>query len=122
MPIASNLNATRAGHTVANQVMARVTNGIVSVFSESGGDVIVDVSGYFTGSSGASSAAGLFVPLAPARLLDTRSVGPFSAGQPIGSDTTLSLPIAGRSGVPDAQPCSRWHSTSPRPEPKVRAM
>lgn len=102
MPNASSLNATGLGHTVANQVMSRVTNGVVSIYAETGGDVIVDVSGYFTGAAGPESAAGLFVALAPARLLDTRSPGAFSTGQPLASNTTLTLPIAGRSGVPSA--------------------
>ncbi len=102
MPTASNLNASGPGQTVANQVMSQVTGGVVSVFSESGGDVIVDVAGYFTGSADAESASGLYVALPPARLLDTRSVGPFSSGRPIDSNATLTLPIAGRSGVPEA--------------------
>ena len=74
----------------------------VSVYTEAGTDLIVDVSGYMTGSTEPPSTSGLYVALAPARLLDTRSAAPFSNGQPIGSGTTIGLPIAARGGVPNA--------------------
>ena len=51
MPLASNVNVPNAGYTVANQVIARVTNGRVSVYSFAGSDVIVDVTGYMTGAA-----------------------------------------------------------------------
>jgi hypothetical protein len=94
IPLASNLNVPGPGYTVANQVIARVTNGRVSVYSEVGGDVLVDVTGYMTGASAPTATDGLFVPLTPDRLLDTR------ASQPILSETFINLPIAGRNGVP----------------------
>jgi hypothetical protein len=100
IPVASNLNVPGPGYTVANQVIARVTNGRVNVYSEVGGDVLVDVSGYMTGASAPSATEGLFVPLTPDRLLDTRTAGQFSSGQPILSDSSINLPITGRSGVP----------------------
>jgi hypothetical protein len=100
MPVASNLNVPSAGYTVANQVIARVTNGRVSVYSFEGTDVIVDVTGYMTGSTAPAATDGLFVPITPARLLDTRTPGPSSSGQPIASGATLTLPITGRGGVP----------------------
>lgn len=100
-PLASNLNVPSAGYTVANQVLARVTNGRVSVFTFEGTDLIVDVSGYMTGAGAATNADGLFVPIAPGRLLDTRTPGPFSSGQPLASNQAMTLPIAGRVGVPE---------------------
>ncbi len=100
MPLASNVNVPSAGYTVANQVIARVTNGRVSVYSFERTDVIVDVTGYMTGATAPAGSDGLFVPITPARLLDTRTPGPASSGQPIGSGATLTLPITGRGGVP----------------------
>ncbi len=100
MPVASNLNVPGAGYTVANQVIARVTNGRVGVYSFEGTDVIVDVTGYMTGAAAPAGSDGLFVPITPARLLDTRTPGPSSSGQPIGSGDALTLPILGRGGVP----------------------
>ncbi|MFK7919831.1 MAG: sortase [Ilumatobacter sp.] len=44
-----------------------------NVFVKSGAHVIVDVSGFITGESATRSSGGLFVPLDPVRLLDTRS-------------------------------------------------
>jgi peptidoglycan/xylan/chitin deacetylase (PgdA/CDA1 family) len=72
-PTTSNLNLVRAGQTMPNLVVVPVApDGTVTVFSEAGADVIVDVFGYFTNGSASSSDAGLFVPVAPDRLLDTR--------------------------------------------------
>ena len=100
MPVTSNINVPSAGYTVANQVIAGVTNGRVSVYSSAGTDVLVDVTGYMTGSSAPLSPTGLFVPITPARLLDTRTPGPASSGRPIASGGSLTLPITGRGGVP----------------------
>ncbi len=100
MPVASNLNVPGPGYTVANQVIARVTNGRVGVYSFERTDVIVDVTGYMTGTAAPAGSDGLFVPITPARLLDTRTPGPQSSGQPIASGESLTLPITGRGGVP----------------------
>jgi hypothetical protein len=100
MPLASNVNVGGPGQSVANQVIARVTNGVADIFSSAGADVIVDVSGYVTGASAPNDTVGLYVPLAPERMLDTRSAGSFSNGQPIDAGTARTLPVAGRSGVP----------------------
>ncbi|HEY4609288.1 MAG TPA: hypothetical protein VIH06_08795, partial [Ilumatobacteraceae bacterium] len=54
-PNASNLNVVGSGSTIANQVIAPLANGSVSVFSQSGGHLVIDIVGWFTGSSAASS-------------------------------------------------------------------
>ena len=72
-PTASNLNFV-AGETTPNLVVVGIGgNGKVSLTNNSPGSVqlIADVSGYFVG-GGTPSAAGVFVPLTPARLMDTR--------------------------------------------------
>jgi Pro-kumamolisin, activation domain/Putative Ig domain len=70
-PTAANLNWT-AGQTVPNLVETGVgTGGQVSVFNYSGSaDVIVDLQGYV------AAAGGLFVPLTPTRVCDTRLAQP----------------------------------------------
>ncbi len=75
-PTSSNLNSMTIGHVSANQVIAPVdANGQFSVYSQSGGDLIVDIVGTFTGATAASATDGLFVPLgSPTRFLDTRVV------------------------------------------------
>ena len=51
----------------------------LSVFSSGGGHMIVDFLGYFTGASAAVSEDGLFVPMSPKRLVDTRTTGGLGA-------------------------------------------
>jgi LPXTG-site transpeptidase (sortase) family protein len=72
-PDTSNVNVTWAGQTVANLVVVPMAPTGVDFFSQSGGDLVVDVVGYFTGPSAANVATGLFVAQLPARILDTRS-------------------------------------------------
>ena len=91
----SNVNLTGAGQTVANLVIVPVgTGGTVQVYNSSGTHLIVDVVGYFTNSTAASSDMGLFVPVSPARLMDTRTTSPATAG----SKTALA-PL-GQAGIP----------------------
>ncbi|MDW3215887.1 MAG: hypothetical protein R8G01_17955 [Ilumatobacteraceae bacterium] len=98
-PVASNLN-TAPGETRANLVIAKVgTDGKVSIFNLAGSvDVIVDVAGYFT-------TGGTFVPLQPARLLETRpgesvTPGGTNRGMPVGQGDELEFPVLGIGGVP----------------------
>ena len=96
VPLASNLNY-RAGQTVPNLVMVPVgPSGTVRLYSNTGGPfVIADVVGYYT----SDQSRGRLTPLAPARVLDTRSgVGGTTGRLPAGG--RVSLPLAGRGGVP----------------------
>jgi hypothetical protein len=78
MPQASVLNLKSQGDTMPNLVIVPLgADGRVSMFSSNGTHLIVDVAGWFTDASAASSAAGLFVPLAPNRALDSRNRAPF---------------------------------------------
>ncbi|MEO6126203.1 MAG: hypothetical protein ABIR32_21090 [Ilumatobacteraceae bacterium] len=91
-PTASTHNFT-AGMTVANMVIAKVgAGGKVSIFNFAGDShVVADVVGYF------SAQGGLFVPMAPERLVDTRtSVGTTTMGQA----DLKSLPVATGNPVP----------------------
>lgn len=66
-PLASNLNYVK-GDVVANNVIAPIgKNGEVCVYSSTGADVVVDISGWFAG-TGANG----FVGATPDRLIDTR--------------------------------------------------
>src|SRR4029077_11032503 len=86
-PLASNLNFT-ANQTVPNRVVVGIgAGGQVSIFNGLGStDVIADVSGYFTD---ASASGQLFSPLAPLRILDTRS-----PKQTLGPAATLDVSMA----------------------------
>ncbi|HEX3622261.1 MAG TPA: hypothetical protein VHT97_08105 [Acidimicrobiales bacterium] len=98
-PTASNLNFA-PGPSVANLVTATLgSNGAVTLYNNQGTvDVVVDVEGYYTATTGTGSG---YVALNPARDLDTRSgtgtggvIAPLAAGQ------TMNLTVTGVGGVP----------------------
>jgi len=93
LPLASNLN-WMAGVTVPNRVIVPVgPGGQVSFYNGLGSaDLIVDVNGYFTDSSGAGAS---FVPLTPSRIVDTRD-----CVSPVGPGATMLVTVAGKRGVP----------------------
>ena len=91
----SNLNVTARSSTVPNAVVVPVGNdGTVTIYTETGGYVLVDVMGYFTSGTAPDNGEGLFVPLRPERLADTRG------GARIGGSNLLNVSIRGRAGVP----------------------
>ncbi|MFN8022844.1 MAG: hypothetical protein U0Q03_15060 [Acidimicrobiales bacterium] len=77
-PVVSNLNF-RAGDTIANQVIVRLSaSGTFDVFNLAGAaHVIVDVVGYYDDVEQADS--GRFVPFSPFRAIDTREDSPYPA-------------------------------------------
>ena len=100
-PTVSNINATAAGQTVANLVVVRLgTGGSVSVFAQRQTEVVLDVAGYFTATTGPVD-AGRFMAVTPARLLDTRDGVGAAAARP-GSGGVVHLAVAGRGGVPES--------------------
>ncbi|MCX5211217.1 PKD domain-containing protein [Kitasatospora sp. NBC_00240] len=90
-PSTSNLNF-RPGQTVPNQVIVPLgPDGAVTVFNNSGAThVIADVAGYYS-----SDGRGLFTPVAPVRLQDTRT-----AGGPVPAYGSRSVQVGGAAGVP----------------------
>ena len=97
LPVVSNLNVTGAGSTIANQVLARLTGGSTTVFAQTGGHVVIDLVGFFTGASAPASEVGLFVPVTPQRLLDSREP---PLGALPGPNRTAQVPVAGRANLP----------------------
>jgi Cysteine-rich secretory protein family len=99
-PNASNLNWT-GGQTVANlaQVALR-ESGQVSIYNAAGyADVIFDVAGYVPTTTAAPGPDGLYNPLVPARILDTRNGNGVVTGK-VGAGQTITVPVSGRGGVP----------------------
>jgi LPXTG-site transpeptidase (sortase) family protein len=102
-PGTSNLNIDYPDQTVANQVIVPVTAAGVDVYSSAATDVIVDLAGYFSGPSSALASTGLFVPISPERLLDTRGDGVLN---PLGNGVrplpgwTVEMPVIGRAAIP----------------------
>lgn len=97
-PFASNLNYV-PGVSVPNLVIARVgLDGKISMYNNLGSvNVAADIQGYFQGDSTGSS----YIPLAPARILDTRN-GTGSAAAPVGPGGTIELKVTDAGGVPAA--------------------
>ncbi len=91
-PFASSHNFV-AGQTVANLVLAKVgAGGQVSIFNSGGSThVIADVVGYF------SASGGVFVPMSPQRIVDSRDVGGIDQ---VGQGVTVPIAVAGVAGVP----------------------
>jgi ATP-dependent helicase HrpB len=79
-PLASVLNADGRNQTRAAGSIVGVSPAGIDVYSSSGGHVIVDVTGWFTGGSAPVDDDGLFVAeAAPRRLVDTRYGDPMWA-------------------------------------------
>ena len=89
-PNTSNLNS--AGEDRANQAIVKLgADGSVDVYSENGSQIIVDVAGYFTSASATLSRSGLFIPITPLRVLNTRDKVGYDldvAGKPGANSTT----------------------------------
>lgn len=104
MPEHSSVNVLDENYNAGNQVITGVEDGRIQVFSNAGGGLTVDVTGYFTGPSSESSAEGLFVPFTPGRLLNTREAfgsTAGTAGKKIPANDRFALQIAGRLDVPE---------------------
>lgn len=104
-PTASNLNFP-PGRNLANRVMVQLGSGgsagKVGLYNSAGRvDVVADLVGWFTNGADATATGGLFHPLVPVRILDTRpgtQVGPY--GTPLGPSGDATVAVAGAGGVP----------------------
>ena len=97
-PTASTVNLI-TGQTVANSAVVPVgANGKITVHNDSNKavNVLVDITGYFV--NGTPALSGTFVPVTPARLLDTRTSGAIAAlgTRPV---TVAGIPAGGASIV-----------------------
>jgi hypothetical protein len=99
-PLASNLNFV-AGQVVPNLVeVALGSDGKVAVYNNSGNvDVIFDVAGWVSTQGTVTGTAGLYRPLVPGRLMDTRSS---LGGSPtLTAGQTVILQVTGKQNVPN---------------------
>lgn len=72
-PLASVLNTDAVGQTrAALTVVPLAGRAAFDVVGQTGGHVVADLVGWFTGGTAPDRTDGLFVPLAPRRLVDTR--------------------------------------------------
>lgn len=99
----SNINISTPGQTIANQVIVKPSSMGVDFYSYAGGDLLVDLMGYYTGTGAAVSEDGLFVPVSPTRLLDTRStLNPLGDDVALHNDWTVEVGTAGKAGIPSS--------------------
>lgn len=80
LPNASSLNFDAMNQTRAAAQIVPVNNNGLDIYTNTGEHIIVDYNGYFTGGSAAVSTDGLFVPVQPFRVHDSRSGAAHSAG------------------------------------------
>ncbi len=96
-PNASNLNF-KTGQTVANMVVAGLgTLNRLTLFTSAFTHLLADVTGYFSTAATASDHAGLFHPLPPARIADSRTSFGFATPGP---NVTRTLSVTGAGGIP----------------------
>ncbi|MEO5900122.1 MAG: DUF4394 domain-containing protein [Ilumatobacteraceae bacterium] len=99
-PGTSNTNTDRIGGTNSNLAVVPVgAGGKITVHSLRGTHLVVDVVGWYGDATAKGGYTGLFVPLSPNRILDTRS----GVGAPVGAlpiNGSLDLTVAGFGGVP----------------------
>ena len=94
-PNTSSLNLVELGDTAANLVIVPVgTDGRVSLFTEAGTHLLADVFGWFGDATQPISSNGLFVPLTPGRVFDTRPNHYLFVGLP-----ATNRPHTGQAGI-----------------------
>lgn len=93
-PTASVLNVDRPNQTRAAAAIVPLAEGRFDVFTRNGNHVIVDVLGYFTGESADASTDGLFVPVDPFRLVDTRQPAGPTGGPRLWDGGGREFPVA----------------------------
>lgn len=101
-PLSSNVNAI-PGTSAANLAVVQLGAGNgVSYFNSAGTvDIVLDVVGWYVAPGAGAAGAGLFRPLAPARVLDTRTALGGHPG-PLGAGGRYSLTVGGAGNVPAA--------------------
>jgi hypothetical protein len=102
-PNSSNINFT-PGQTIANQVTVKLgADGKLNLYNNIGNtNVIFDVVGYYmpVPAGYANTQSGRFVPLPPARILDTR-IGTGGYSHPIGQGQIIPVNIDSQGGIPN---------------------
>lgn len=98
-PGTSTVNMSGPGEVAPNLALVPLApDGRLSLFANVTTDVVVDVVGYVTDASAPADDAGRFVPLAPARVIDTRTPGASVAR--LGSGAAATVTHAGVAGIP----------------------
>ena len=95
-----NLLIARPGQVIANLVIVPLdSNGRAALRTTVGTHLVVDVQGWFTGPSAAVTTAGLFVPITPARFMDTRGGSPVLGPALVDTARRFDMPACPRAGL-----------------------
>jgi alpha-tubulin suppressor-like RCC1 family protein len=111
-PGTANINVSTRTLTRPNTVIMPVSDtGTIKLFTSSGAFLVADVFGYFTDDTADDTDDGLFVPLFPTRLLDSReTVGSIPA------DGTIDFAVTGEIGIPDTANAAVFNLAAARGE------
>ncbi len=101
-PTTSSLNVNDSSETAANQVIVPVgSDGRIRISASVGVDLVADVLGWVTSDDAPARTSGLFVPVQPMRVLDTRREEPTPGPKGIvANGGTIHPRIGGLAGVP----------------------
>ena len=100
-PLASNLNLNGPGDTAPNLAIIPIGDGgMISLYTQSGTHLLGDVTGYITDPTAVVDDAGLFVPLPPGRVFDTRNGQPAGPTGYVGAGATIRPSFVGLAGIP----------------------
>ena len=110
-PATSTLNADRDNQTRAGQAIVNLNNSSrrFNVYTETGGQLLVDVVGWVTGASDPVDTAGLFIPSAPLRVFDSRQF----SNLPPWSGSTYEFSVLNSGSNPMAAAVMNITATSP---------
>ena len=99
-PGTSNLNVERRNGTVSNLAVVPLgADGSISIFSQRGAHLVVDVLGWYGDATARGGYSGLYVPVVPSRVVDTRA-GTGAPQATLGVASALDVTLAGVGGVP----------------------
>jgi hypothetical protein len=101
-PTASVLNMTGPGQTAANLVVLPLgADGKLRFYALSGTHLLGDVMGFFTNDSAPMTTDGLFVPLAPERVFDSRESHPAPGPKGfVAADSSVDFIASGVGSIP----------------------
>ncbi|MFL6204170.1 MAG: hypothetical protein ACJ739_02350, partial [Acidimicrobiales bacterium] len=95
-PLASSLNVAPGKTVAASAILPVGPDGAINLYTSGGSHLLVDVMGWFSDDTAVPGASGLFVPVAPVRVRDTRT-----GTRPAGG-TAVQVPITATPSVFDA--------------------
>ena len=116
-PDTSTVNVPDYNATRATTTIVPISDKVMKLYSSHGGNVIVDVIGFFTGPYADESSEGLFVATTPKRRVDTRSTAAVGRGEARSFDVEGGVAVGSLAIVTPASAgfASMYANGTPRP-------